>query len=70
MAQEIYDEIIRLHRRRQLRMASGAPASCSSSSGSEGDASPPHGSAHSQKGRTIRHRALFTFKQVSLTLLP
>ncbi|XP_022121924.1 akirin [Pieris rapae] len=66
MAQEIYDEIIRLHRRRQLRMVSGAAASCSSSSGSEGDASPPHVSAHSEKGRTIKNRALFTFKQVRM----
>lgn len=62
MAQEIYDEIKRLHRRGQLRLANGSAASCSSSSGSEGDCSPPHQSAHGpQRART---RALFTFKQV------
>ncbi|RVE47244.1 hypothetical protein evm_008112 [Chilo suppressalis] len=63
MAQEICDEIKRLQRRRQLRLASGAAASCSSSSGSEGDCSPPHRSSHnSQK---VHNRALFTFKQVT-----
>ncbi|XP_038210276.1 akirin-like [Zerene cesonia] len=60
MAQEICDEIKRLQRRRQLRVATGA--SCSSSSGSEGDASPPHRD-HAQRAH---HRALFTFKQVRL----
>ncbi|XP_072940194.1 akirin-like [Epargyreus clarus] len=63
MAQEICDEIKRLHRRRQLRFASGAAASCSSSSGSEGDCSPPHRSHAAQK---VPHRALFTFKQVRM----
>ncbi|NP_001243977.1 akirin protein [Bombyx mori] len=64
MAQEIYDEIKRLHRRGQLRLANGSAASCSSSSGSEGDCSPPHQSAHGpQRART---RALFTFKQVRM----
>ncbi|KAL4704007.1 hypothetical protein ACJJTC_018047 [Scirpophaga incertulas] len=64
MAQEICDEIKRLQRRRQLRLASGAAASCSSSSGSEGDCSPPHRSTHnSQK---VHNRALFTFKQVRM----
>ncbi|XP_053602331.1 akirin-like isoform X2 [Plodia interpunctella] len=61
MAQEICDEIKRLQRRKQLRMASGAAASCSSSSGSEGDCSPPHRSHADHK-----HRALFTFKQVRM----
>ncbi|XP_046960132.1 akirin-like [Vanessa cardui] len=65
MAQEIYDEIKRLHRRRQLRFASGVAASCSSSSGSEGDASPPHHS-HATQGQKMHHRALFTFKQVRI----
>ncbi|XP_013201155.2 akirin [Amyelois transitella] len=64
MAQEICDEIKRLQRRRQLRVATGAAASCSSSSGSEGDCSPPHHSSHnSQK---MHNRALFTFKQVRM----
>ncbi|XP_023940285.1 akirin [Bicyclus anynana] len=62
MAQEICDAITRLHRRRQLRLAKGAAASCSSSSGSEGDSSPPHRSAQ----RKVNRRALFTFKQVSM----
>lgn len=64
MAQEICDEIKRLQRRRQLRVASGVP-SCSSSSGSEGDASPPHRSTHSQQQK-VTNRALFTFKQVRM----
>ncbi|CAB3242883.1 unnamed protein product [Arctia plantaginis] len=63
MAQEICDEIKRLQRRRQLRLTNAA-ASCSSSSGSEGDCSPPHRSSHNiQK---VHHRALFTFKQVRM----
>lgn len=62
MAQEICDEIKRLQRRKQLRMASGA-ASCSSSSGSEGDCSPPR---HSHARQKINSRALFTFKQVRM----
>ncbi|XP_073951777.1 akirin-like [Choristoneura fumiferana] len=62
MAQEICDEIKRLQRRRQLRVATGAAAS--SSSGSEGDASPPRAShTHQQK---VHNRALFTFKQVRM----
>lgn len=65
MAQEIYNEMKRLQRRRQLKLASGVAASCSSSSGSEGDASPPHHS-HAAQGAKIHHRALFTFKQVRL----
>ncbi|XP_049866463.1 akirin-like [Pectinophora gossypiella] len=67
MAQEIYDEIKRLRRRRQLRTASGAP-SCSSSSGSEGDASPPHQGlhAHHAHNKAVHSRALFTFKQVRM----
>ncbi|KAI8429261.1 hypothetical protein MSG28_007770 [Choristoneura fumiferana] len=49
-------------RRRQLRVATGAAAS--SSSGSEGDASPPRAShTHQQK---VHNRALFTFKQVRM----
>lgn len=63
MAQEIYNEMKRLQRRRQLKLASGVAASCSSSSGSEGDTSPPHHS-HATQGTKIHHRALFTFKQV------
>ncbi|KAI8429263.1 hypothetical protein MSG28_007770 [Choristoneura fumiferana] len=51
-----------LERRRQLRVATGAAAS--SSSGSEGDASPPRAShTHQQK---VHNRALFTFKQVRM----
>ncbi|CAH0700207.1 unnamed protein product [Spodoptera exigua] len=63
MAQEICDEIKRLHRRRQLRLTNAA-ASCSSSSGSEGDCSPPHRSSHNTQ--KVHHRALFTFKQVRM----
>ncbi|CAG9138449.1 hypothetical protein JYU34_016872 [Plutella xylostella] len=62
MAQEICDEIKRLHRRRQLRLTTGAP--CSSSSGSEGDCSPPHRSSHNSQ--RVHNRALFTFKQVRM----
>ncbi|CAG4966647.1 unnamed protein product [Parnassius apollo] len=66
MAQEICDEIKRLQRRRQLRLAAGA-ASCSSSSGSEGDASPPHRTAHTtHAAHKVHNRALFTFKQVRM----
>ncbi|CAH2106966.1 unnamed protein product [Euphydryas editha] len=65
MAQEIYDEIKRLQRRKQLKLTSAVAASCSSSSGSEGDASPPHHSQAEQRTK-IHHRALFTFKQVRL----
>ncbi|XP_034824643.1 akirin-like [Maniola jurtina] len=64
MAQEICDEIKRLQRRRQLRLASGV-ASCSSSSGSEGDSSPPHRSAQAARQK-VHRRALFTFKQVRI----
>ncbi|PZC79725.1 akirin [Helicoverpa armigera] len=63
MAQEICDEIKRLQRRRQLRLTNAA-ASCSSSSGSEGDCSPPHRSTHNTQ--KVHHRALFTFKQVRM----
>lgn len=63
MAQEIYDEMKRLQRRRQLRLTM-ASASCSSSSGSEGDSSPPHRSSHNPQ--KVHHRALFTFKQVRM----
>ncbi|CAH2075592.1 unnamed protein product, partial [Iphiclides podalirius] len=66
MPQEIWNEIKRLQRRRQLRLAAGA-ASCSSSSGSEGDASPPHRTQHtSQDAHKLHNRALFTFKQVRM----
>lgn len=64
MAQEICDEIKRLQRRRQLRLTNAA-ASCSSSSGSEGDCSPPHRSSHNTQ-KTVHSRALFTFKQVRM----
>ncbi|XP_026739574.1 akirin-like [Trichoplusia ni] len=57
VAQEVWDEFKRLQRRGQLQLNN---TSCSTSSGSEGDCSPPH---HTQK---IRHRALFTFKQVRM----
>lgn len=63
LSQEIRDEIKRLHRRRQLRLTN-AGASCSSSSGSEGDCSPPHSSSHSSS--KVHNRALFTFKQVRM----
>lgn len=63
MAQEIYDEIKRLHRRRQLRTATGA---ASSSSGSEGDASPPPQSRHHEHHAYKPQHALFTFKQVRM----
>lgn len=71
MAQEICDEIKRLHRRRQLRLAGeGTSANASScSSGSEGDSSPPHQSLghHSRtNSEKVHHRALFTFKQVRM----
>lgn len=65
MAQEICDEIKRLQRRKQLRLATGAAASCSSSSGSEGDCSPPHRSHHTTMQK-VHNRALFTFKQVRM----
>ncbi|XP_050676114.1 akirin-like [Leptidea sinapis] len=61
---EIFDEMRRLHRRRQLRLASGV-ASSSSSSGSEGDASPPHHS-HTLHTQKVHNKALFTFKQVRM----
>ncbi|KAG6463527.1 akirin [Manduca sexta] len=64
MAQEICDEIKRLQRRRQLRLAGSSAASCSSSSGSEGDCSPPHRSSHTS--HKMHNRALFTFKQVRM----
>lgn len=62
MAQEIRNEMKRLHRRRQLRMSGGA---ASSSSGSEGDCSPPHPS-HAAQTTHAYSRALFTFKQVRM----
>ncbi|CAH2249168.1 jg21737 [Pararge aegeria aegeria] len=65
MAQEICDEIMRLQRRKQLRLATGAAASCSSSSGSEGDSSPPHRSGQTARQK-VNRRALFTFKQVRI----
>ncbi|KAJ0179683.1 hypothetical protein K1T71_004274 [Dendrolimus kikuchii] len=64
VAREICDQIKRLQRRRQLRLASGVAASCSSSSGSEGDTSPPHHSVHNTQ--KVHQRALFTFKQVRM----
>ncbi|VVC88513.1 unnamed protein product [Leptidea sinapis] len=47
-----------------LRLASGV-ASSSSSSGSEGDASPPHHS-HTLHTQKVHNKALFTFKQVRM----
>ncbi|XP_013177914.1 PREDICTED: akirin-like [Papilio xuthus] len=69
MVQEICEEILRLRRRRQLRLAEGAAGS--SSSGSEGDASPPRHAAHASHTRAhsthkVHKRVLFTFDQVRM----
>ncbi|KAJ2946849.1 hypothetical protein O0L34_g16178 [Tuta absoluta] len=63
MAQEICDEIKRLQRRKQLRLATSGVACSSSSSGSEGDMSPPHPTS---RHNPAKNRALFTFKQVRM----
>ncbi|CAK1552802.1 unnamed protein product [Leptosia nina] len=65
MDQEIFDAIERLKRRGQLRVASGTTAS--SSSGSEGDASPPHNSSRPYaQARRLHQSPLFTFKQLRM----
>ncbi|XP_041976399.1 akirin-like [Aricia agestis] len=65
LLKDLCDEMKRLQRRRQLKLASGANASCSSSSGSEGDSSPTHHSFSTSSKQQV-HKALFTFKQVRL----
>lgn len=73
MVQEICDEIMRLRRRSQLRLAEGAAGS--SSSGSEGDSSPPRHAAHARaphkvhKPYKMHKRVLFTFDQVCHKLI-